>query len=221
MDQPITGPWEIADSVGLPGKTIEIREDPGVKGALVGALVPEGTQVLSITPKKEGIGYQGEVSVLLKSCGQDRVTISDFLPLGDRIIVRLDAKPPLVACPFLESAETARWFVAPSSAPVRLMGLGEIASEKGREQMGIGSQPGQPSSPVTADTVLLESGSEMKFAGRTRSLDGAIWIEVEARLSPAAGIEPPRGFLLPDQLRVAATLTLTRAPSATGTATKP
>jgi len=212
-DRPSTGFWEFADPVQGTKRRIEIKE--GAAGTLVGVLVPEGEEVLTLAPKTEGIGYRGDLVRLLTACGLDRVTVSDFLPLGDQAMARLEARPPMASCPFLEDPATARYFVVASASPVRLRAVGEITSEKVREQIGLGGQPGGPSAPIVPGAVVVESGSEMKFRGRMRSLDGSFWIEVEAILSPAAGVEPPRGYLPADSLRVSATLTLTRTSPAT------
>jgi hypothetical protein len=209
-DKPVTGPWEFADPVSGARRVLDLR--PASSGAgLAGVQRDDGREVLALAPKSEGIGYQGELKILLAPCGQESVPVSDFLPIGDQVLVRLEARPPEAGCPFLEDPQTARWVVAPAAGPVRLRGLGEITSEKTREQIGLGGHPGGTPSPRLADAVSVEPGAEMKYLGRVRSLDGSIWMEVEAVVSPGAGIEPPRGYLPAESLRVAATLTLLRA----------
>lgn len=210
VGEPVTGTWEFTGPEGGLKRTMEIKPGAAGDGALIGSLLPEGTPILSLAPKSEGLGYRGELYHLLAQCGQERVAVSDFVPLGDRILVQLDTKPPQIPCPFLESPVTARYFIAAAANPVRLRGVGEITSEKTREQMGLGGQPGGPSTPIVSGAVSVEGGTEMKYHGRVRSLDGSIWVEVEGMISPAPGIEPPRGYLLSESLRVAATLTLTR-----------
>jgi len=211
VDRPITGRFEFDDPVGGKRLELQIRETkPGGK-ELSGTLLPDGKEVLSLTARSDGLGYDGVVRELLSACGQDRVAVTDFLPLGDQIILRMDARPPEAPCPFLEDARTATLVVAPAPRPVRLLAPGDISSPASRSQLGLEGQPGGPSSPIVADTVMVEGGTEMKFVGRTRGLDGSVWIEVQAIVSPAPGVEPPRGYLKPDQLRVAASLTLFRA----------
>jgi len=210
VGEPLTGLWECANPAGGDRLRIDIRAKEGEKGAYVGTLVSSGTVVLEVSPKSEGIGYHGEMLHLLAGCGEDRSSITDFVPVGNRALVQVETKPPAAACPFLEAPGTARWFIAPSENPVRLRGIGEMTSEKTREQIGLAGQPGGPSTPILGDSVSVESGSEMRFRGRVRSLDGTMWIEVEGMVSPAAGVEAPRGYLLPESLRIAATLTLER-----------
>jgi hypothetical protein len=211
MDRPVTGLWELVDPSAAERRKVQIRADPGREGGLIGALDAGGEEIFTLVPKSEGLGYQGDLGKLFTPCGLDHVTITDFVPLGDHLLMKLDSRAPVVACPFLENRQTGRWYIAPTPTPVRLRAIGEISTEKAREQIGLGSQPGGTPTPRTADTVLVESGTELNFVGRMRSLDGEIWIEVEGRVVSAPGVEPPRGYLLPDQLRVAASLTLTRA----------
>lgn len=210
VDQPVTGRFTLKDPIAGGQLAIQIRASKPDGSELTGTLLPEGREVLTLTARSDGLGYDGTLRELLKACGQDRVPVTDFLPLGDQIIVRMDARPPEAPCPFLESPQTATLIVAPSARPVRLFAPGDISSPASRSQLGLEGQPGGPSSPIVADAVLVEGGTEMKFVGRARGLDGSIWIEVEAIVSPAPGVEPPRGYLKPDQLRVAASLTLVR-----------
>src|SRR6266850_3928402 len=208
VGEPVTGSWEFNSPVGGGRRQIEITT--AEKGGLTGTLLPDGTRILTLSPKAEGIGYRGELLHLLAACGQDRVVVSDFVTVGDRAMMQIEAKPSEMACSFLENADTARWFVAPAANPVRLRAIGELTSDRTREDIGLGGQPGGPSTPILGGTISIESGSEMKYRGHVRSLDGSMWIEVEPVLSPAAGIEPPRGYLTAESLRIAATLTLTR-----------
>jgi hypothetical protein len=214
MGLPATGLWSFIDPASGAKRSVEIRQAPGARGGLLGVLPESGEEILSLDPKTEGIGFSGSLEGLLARCGQDRVPVSDFLPLGDEIMVKLEAKAPVVACPFLENPESARYFVAASPNQIRLRAIGEITSERTREQIGLAGQPGGTPTPKVADALYAESGAEMLYRGRVRSLDGSIWIEVEGRVSPAPGIEPPRGYLPPESLRVAAALTLTRVQSA-------
>ena len=209
-DQPVTGRFRFTDPMTGQLQSLVIADAAPGGRELSGTLLPEGREILSLTARSSGVGYEGSVKELLKACGQDRVPVTDFLLLGDQIILRMDARPPEGPCPFLENPETSMLILAASPRPVRLLGPGEISSPATRSQLGLEGQPGGTPDPILASTVLVEGGTEMKFIGRTRGLDGSIWIEVEAIVSPAPGIEPPRGFLRPDQLRVAASLILVR-----------
>src|SRR5262249_42660903 len=215
-DQPVTGVWEFLNPEDGSRRQIEIRPSGAGDGTMIGTGVPGGARLLSLSPKSEGIGYRGELLHLLASCGQDRVLISDFVPFGDRVLVQLETKPSSIPCPFLETPETAKYFVAPSVNPVRLRAIGEITSERTREQIGLGGQPGGASTPIVGDAVSVEGGTERRYKGKARAMDGSVWIELEGLTAPQAGAEPPRGYLLAESLRVAATLTLSRprSPSA-------
>lgn len=210
MEQPVTGLFEFRHPLSGERKRIAIRDLPGEPGALRGVLLPDEEEILVLNPRLRGVGYEGALLGLLATCGQPRVPVSEFLPLGDQVIVRLDALPPEHPCAFLEDPSNARLVVAAAEKPVRLRGKGEIVSERTRAEIGLEGQPGGPASPITLDAVYVEGGTEMTFLGRARGLDGSTWIEVEALVSPAPGIDPPRGYLRAAQLRVAASLTLTR-----------
>ena len=211
MDRPVAGRWEYADPIDGAKRTLELRPS-GPEGRNLKGLLPDGKEVVDLEPKEEGIGYKGILTGLLVACGEDRLAVSEFLPLGDQAILRIEAAPPLIPCPFLEGPPTSRLFVAPAADPVRLRGAGEIVSERSREQIGLGGQRSGEATPILSDSTLVEGGTELRFIGRVRGLDGTIWIEVEGLVSPAPGIDPPRGFLAAGQIRVAASITLTRAP---------
>jgi hypothetical protein len=209
-DQPLEGAYGFTDPVSGKTQILDLKEVQGDAPGLVGVIREGGREILSLTPKKEGVGYEGFVLGLLKSCGQDKVKISDFLPLGGKIIVRMEARPPETPCPFLEDRTKAHLVVAPAPRPVHLRNAREIVTPEAREQIGLGGQPHGPSTPILADAVSVDGGTELKYVGRTRGLDGTVWIEVEAIVSPAPGIEPPRGYLRPDELNMDASLTLER-----------
>lgn len=209
-DQPLEGAYRFTDPVSGKTQILDLKDASGDEPGLVGVIREGGRKVLSLTPKKEGLGYEGFVLGLLRSCGQDKVRISDILPLGGKVIVRMEARPPETPCPFLEDRTTSHLVVAPAARPVHLRNAKEIVTDEVREQIGLGGQPHGPSTPILADAVSVDGGTEMKYVGRTRGLDGTVWIEVEAIVSPAAGIEPPRGYLRPEELNVDASLTLER-----------
>jgi hypothetical protein len=208
-DQPVTGVYTFTGPLDGKPARLEIRDSRAEPGGLVGILIATGEEILTLSPKKEGLGYQGEVRRILVACGEDRLAVTDFLPLGGQVLLRFEAKPPTTPCPYLEGPPSTRWFLGPTTNPIQLKAAGEITSDRSREQIGLGSQLG--GGAVTSSTVYVEGGTEVKFLGRARSLDGSMWIEVEALTSPAAGFEPPRGYLPADKLRVSATLTLVRA----------
>jgi len=216
----LTGVWRLASpSDGTP---LDVEISPsGQPGGLAGKLVGTGKAVFALTTKSEGIGYRGEMLGLLNGCGMDKVPVSDFLLVGDRILAQLDARPALVPCPFLESAETARYYVAAAVNPVRLRGIGEISSERSREQIGLAGQRDGESTPILSGAVTVEGGTELKYRGRVRSLDGAMWIEVEGMVARSVGFEPPRGYVPAESLRVAATITLSRSDPTTAPASSP
>jgi len=217
-DRPITGTYRFAHPVTGEMQQLFILPAPEGEEGLVGSISESSPSVLTLVPKREGVGWEGELRGLLTTCGQDRVPISEVLPLGDKVILRMDARLSDIPCPFLEDRTHSRLVVAPSAHPIRLRDAREIVSESTREKIGLAGQPGGVSSPIVADSVSVEGGTELTFVARTRSMDGSIWIEVEAIVSPAPGIEAPRGFVRADELRVDASLTLERLPVATGPA---
>ncbi len=217
-DRPITGTYSFAHPVTGQVQQLFILPAPEGEEGLVGRVSEGSPSVLTLLPKREGIGWEGEVRGLLTTCGQDRVPVSEVLPLGDKVILRMDARLSDIPCPFLEDRAQARLVVAPSARPIRLRDAREIVSESTREKIGLAGQPGGASTPIVADSVSVEGGTELTFVARTRSMDGSIWIEVEAIVSPAPGIEAPRGFVRADELRVDASLTLERLPIASAPA---
>jgi hypothetical protein len=211
VDQPMTGSYRFEDPESGDLLAIEIREEKPGSRRLVGVMAPDDREVLTLAPLKNGVGYEGTLRYIFSFCGQHRVPVTDLLPLGDQLVIRVDADPPASPCPYLENPENARLIVAPAPRPVRLLGLGDISSAKTREQIGLDGQVRSGGgTPILASTVLVEGGTELKFVGRTRGLDGSIWIEVETLVSPAPGVDPPRGYVRPGQVRVAATITLRR-----------
>ncbi|MBI3448708.1 MAG: hypothetical protein HY049_07320 [Acidobacteria bacterium] len=216
----LTGVWRLASPVDGAPLDVEVKPS-GQPGGLSGTLMGSGKAVFALTAKSEGIGYSGEMLGLLSGCGMDRVPISDFLLVGDRILVQLDARPAPIPCPFLESVETARYYVAAAVNPIRLRGVGEITSERTREQIGLAGQRDGESTPILSGAVMVEGGTELKYRGRVRSLDGATWIEVEGIVAKAVGFEPPRGYVPSQSLRVAATITLSRPAAPAAPASSP
>ncbi len=214
MDRPITGLWDL-EIPDLPARRIEIRElQPGLPGALVGGEPGGGEPLLRIEAKKEGIGYEGELKNVLGSCGLDSVPVTEFLPLGDSIVLRFEASPTNVACPPMDSGRAGRFFaVSPRGGPVRLRDFSEISSSRVKETYSIGGD--RPNIETTYEiplgAVSVEPGSELKFLQRVKApLDSSYWFEVEALISPGAGVQPPRGYVSADSLRFVGSLSLKR-----------
>lgn len=209
-DAPVTGEYAFIHPLTGERALLSLRPAPGPEDGLVGVLAQAGVQVLTLAPKKKGLGWQGELRGVFSSCGQDRVTVTDLLPLGDRVILRMEADPPPTPCAFLEDRSTSRLVVAPTANPVRLRSSREIVSSRTKEKIGLAGQPGVDSTPIVAGAVSVEGGTELRFLDRKRSLDGSVWIEVEAIVSPAPGIEPPRGFLRAEELKIDSSIVLER-----------
>ncbi|HET9481176.1 MAG TPA: hypothetical protein VFP98_05415, partial [Candidatus Polarisedimenticolia bacterium] len=199
LDKPLAGIWdlEIPESGSV---RIELREvDAGSTGALVGVGGPLGEEILRVARKKEGVGYEGQLLRVFAACGFDALQISEFLPLGDAVALRFEARPPETPCPSIDSGRTGRYHIlSPRGGPVRLRDLSEISSPKVRDTYGIGGE--RSGSQVTYElplgAVSVEDGAEVRFVQRLKApLDGSVWFEVEAIVAPEEGVRPPRGYL--------------------------
>lgn len=210
-DLPVTGLFEFQDPVTGESRRLEIRPHPEGGGRLAGYLLPDRTEILTLNPRRQGVGYEGLLHRLLAGCQQEAVAVSEFLPLGNQIILRLDVPPPETPCPFLEDPANVHLVVAPTDSPIPFRSKREIVSERTRSEMGLEGLRGTSASPILADSVRVEGGTELRFIGRVRGLDGEVWIQVEPALAPAPGVDPPRGFMKPEELRLAASITLERA----------
>ena len=144
----MTGFYRFEDPASGEMRAFEIREDKPGSRRLVGETVPEAREILTLSARKEGVGYEGTLRFLFSSCGQHRVPVTDLLPLGDQLVIRVDADPPTSPCPYLENPEKARLIVAPALRPVRLLGPGEITSAKTRMQIGLEGQNASGGSPI-------------------------------------------------------------------------
>ncbi len=208
--EPLPGSYRLVHPVTDETLVVVVGAAPEGEEGLVGTIAGGGARILTLRPVKDGVGWEGEVVGLLSACGQDRVAISGLLPLGDKVILRVEARPPELPCAFLEDRSRTRLVVGPTASPIPLRNAREIVSESTREKIGLAGQPGGTPSPIVAGSVSVEGGTELRFIGRTRSLDGSVWIEVEALVSPAPGIEAPRGFVRAGELRMDGSLTLER-----------
>jgi hypothetical protein len=215
MDQPVTGSWVLEIPLS-PARRLEISEAvSGNPDVLVGRDASSGEEILRLTRKKEGIGFDGQLSRLLSPCGYDTLSISEFLPLGDSAVLRFEMTPPSAPCAPIDSGQAGKFFVfSRKGGPVKLRAFSDISASNVRETYSIGGD--RPNTEVTTDLTLggvsVDDGAELKFIRRVKApLDGSFWFEVEAVLSPAAGVRAPRGFLLPDSIRFVGSLTLHRA----------
>lgn len=216
IDKPITGRWslEIPDARAV---TIALAEvTPGSSSALVGRSVENGDELLRLERKKEGIGYQGQLLRVFSSCGLDAVAVSEFLPLGDAIVMNFGTPPSEAPCPPIDGGRAGRFRVVTArGGAVRLRDMTEISSDSVRSTYSIGGDrpEGQPAASygIPIGAVSVDSGSEVRFLKRLKApLDGSYWFEVEAVISPESGIEAPRGFVKAESLRFEGSLTLRR-----------
>ncbi len=215
LDRPIAGLWSLEIS-GLPARRIEIREQvPGNPAALVGIDTEGEEELFRLAAKKEGIGYQGTLGSLFTVCGLETLPVTEFLPLGDSIVLKFEASPTILPCPPIDSGEVGR-FVAVSTggAPIKLRDFSEISSSSAREAYSIGGErsDAEVSYRVPIDAVSIDPGSELKFMQRLKApLDGSYWFEMEVVLAPGTGVEPPRGYVTASALQFVGSLTLKRA----------
>jgi len=214
MDQPVTGNWEIVIPE-LPARRIVIREAvAGNPNTLVGVDAASGEELLRLTRRKEGIGYEGQMLKLLSSCGYDTLGVSEFLPLGDSAVLRFETTPPSSACPVIDGGRAGKFYAfSRKGGPLKLRAFSDISTSAVRETYSIGGDRpnAETSTELTLGGVSVDDGAELRFLRRVKApLDGTFWIEVEAVVTPAAGSEPPRGFLKPETMRFVGSLTLNR-----------
>jgi hypothetical protein len=214
MDSPITGLWDL-EIPQMHTRRLELKElDPTRPGTLVGIDRETSAEVLRLNRKKQGIGFEGQLTKLFDACGFDTLPVSEFLPLGDAIVLRFLARPPEAPCPAIDGGKAGTFqAIAPRGGMVRLRDMSEISSSNVRESYSIGGD--RPSAQVTTEiplgAVSVDSGSEVHFLKRVKApLDSSYWFEVEAVVSPEAGVSPPRGFLKAESLLFTGSLTLRR-----------
>lgn len=214
MDRPLAGLWDLEMPAGRP-RRIELKElVPGNTAALVGVDPENGLELMRLERRIEGIGYHGQMMRVFSDCGLEVLGISEFLPLGEAIVIRFETLLPEGACPPLDGGEAGKLRIfSPGGATVRLRDLSEISGPAVREAYGIGGERQTTSTNYYSLTgVSLEPGSEVRFLQRVRTpLDRSLWFEVEAIMAAESGITPPRGFVKGDALRLSGSLALKRA----------
>lgn len=194
---------------------IEIREkSSGRSEGLVGVEPGSGKEILDLRSKKEGIGFEGTLTGVLELCDLRSVPVTEFLPLGNSIVLKFVTSPTNVACPPIDSGANGKFFaVAGGRGAVRLRDFSEISDTNVRESYGIGGDRQTAiSHEIPLGAVTVENDSELRFVRRIKApLDGTYWYEVEAVLAEGSGIEPPSGFVQAGSLRFEGSLTLERA----------
>lgn len=215
MEQPVTGEW-LLEVPEIPSRRIEIKEAvSGNPGVLVGTDMASGEEILRVARKKEGIGYEGQLSKVLSGCGFDTLTISEFLPLGDAAVLRFEVTPPSTPCAPIDSGLAGKLYLfSRRGGPLKLRAFSDISAPAVRESYSIGGDRpnAEMGTELTLSGVAVDDGAELRFLRRVKApLDGSFWFEVEALVSPEAGVPAPRGFLKPDSTRFVGSLTLKRA----------
>lgn len=212
MDKPVTGRWSL-EVPGWPARPLEIVEQLAGRGdELLGLDLETREEILRLQRKKEGIGYSGEMKKVFGACGLEALAVSEFLPLGDSIVLRFETPPPSIACPPLDG-EAGRWRAwSPRGGSVRLRDASEISSPSVRDEYSIGGdRQVTESTSFALGGVTLDPGSDVRLRQRMKApLDGSMWFEVEAVVSAEAGVDPPRGFLRAESLRLVGSLSLSR-----------
>ena len=214
IEQSIIGVWdlEIPDS---PPRRVELKAAPaGPPGSIVGLDLTAGARILSLTKKKEGVGYEGQMENTFAACGIDLLPISEFLPFGDAIVLKFETKPPSAACPPIDGRRGGRIFATSrDGVSVKLRDFGEVSSTGVRDTYSIGGdRPNlERTFSVALGGVSVDDGAEIWFIKRVKApLDGTYWFEVEVVLAADQGVVPPRGYLTADQIRFVGSVTLTR-----------
>ena len=210
MDRPITGTWRMTIPL-LGTRIIELKEvTPGNSDALIGLEKETGIRLLRLDRKKVGIGYAGTMNEIFRDCGLDPLPIDEFVSLGSAIVLTFTTAPKELPCPALDGGQTGRMeTVSTNGGPIPLYDLSGISSDSIRSTYSIGGdRPVAQGS--TGVSVLVDPGTEVKFIKRFKSpLDGTFWFEVEVPI-PGQGIDPPRGHVRKDSLKIIGSLTLER-----------
>jgi hypothetical protein len=221
-DRPVTGQWTLTLG-GMPDRIIEIvHVQEGNPNALVGRDIATKEEVLRLERKPEGIGYTGQLQKVLLPCGLEQVPVSEFVPIGDAVVVTFLARPTESACSPIDEPGNGRFKVmSPSGGPVKLRSLSDLSSSRVKTEYNIG---GDADGRNTTDTQVtysvpiggalsVDPGTEVSFVRRLRApLDGTYWFEIEIPLAGGQeGMAPPRGFLKADSLQFVGSLTLKRA----------
>ena len=214
MDKPLAGTWDLEIPEGR-ALRLELKEnEPGRPSGFTGVEAGTTREILNVVPRKEGVGYEGHLYEVFESCGMPTVAITDFLPLGDSIVMKFDAPPPLLPCPPIDSGTAGRFVISTRGAgPVRLRDISDITSNPTREEYSVGGDrpTTSTSTSYTLGGVRLDDGSEVRFISRVKGvLDGASWFQVEPVLKEAPNTIPPRGCVPGDALRLIGSLSLRR-----------
>ncbi len=218
MQRPIVGAWRIAIP-DAPPRRLDLKEQlPGDSRELIGVDPESGEELLRVERKKEGIGYSGQLTRVLASCGLDTLSISEFLPLGDSIVMRFQTPLTEIPCPPIDSGKAGTFeVVSRRGGPVRLHDLSDISSSSVRDAYSIGGDRagGEASYSIPLGAVSLDPGSPVRFIQRVKSpLDGSVWFEVEAIVSGEGGEAAPRGYVKSEAVRFIGSLVLQRVPEA-------
>lgn len=214
MGQPLTGLWELEIPETSPRK-VEIKvPEAGPPNSLVGIDTTSREEILRLTKKKEGLGYEGQLLKVLSPCGIDTLVISEFLPLGEAAVIRFESRPTSMPCPPIDGGRAGRFLaVSRDGSPIRLRDFGEISSTNVRETYSIGGdRPNvERTYEVPVGGVSVDDGAELRFLQRVKApLDGAPWFQVEVVMAPGSESESPRGYVRTDQMRFIGSLTLKR-----------
>lgn len=214
MDQSIIGLWdlEIPES---PTRRLELKSPQvGPPGSIIGVDAATGVEVLSLTKKKDSVGFEGQLKNTFAACGVDTLPISELLQLGDAIVLKFETRPPAAACPSIDGGHVGRMYVKTrDGGPVKLKEFGDISSTGVRDTYSIGGdRPNvERSYSVSLGGVSVDDGAEVRFIKRVKApLDGTYWFEIEVVLAPEQSAEPPHGFLTADLIRLVGSLTLKR-----------
>lgn len=221
-DRPVTGAWVLALK-GMPERTIDIAYiQPGNPDALVGRDPATREEVLRLDRKAEGIGYTGHLQKVLGPCGLEQVLVSEFVPIGDAVVVTYLARPTEAACPPIDEPGGGRFqVVSPGGTPVKLRSLGDLSSARVKSEYNIGGDIEARNATSTqvnyalplGGALSVDPGTEVSFVRRLRApLDGTYWFEIEVPLAGVQeGVAPPRGFLKAESLQFVGSVTLKRA----------
>ncbi|HEY3174767.1 MAG TPA: hypothetical protein VGK94_03305 [Candidatus Polarisedimenticolia bacterium] len=215
ISEPLTGLWDL-EIPDLPSRKIEMKvPEAGPPNSLVGVDLSSREEILRLTRRKQGLGYEGQLLRVLAPCGVDTLVISEFLPLGEAAVIRFETRPTSMPCPSIDGGRAGRFFaVSRGGGPVRLRDFGEISSSGVRETYSIGGdRPNvERAYEIPLGSVSVDDGVELRFIQRVKApLDGAYWFQVEAVLAAGSQAEAPRGYLAADQIRFLGSLTLKRA----------
>lgn len=221
-ERPVTGQWTLALK-GMPDRVIEIAYlQQGNPNALVGKDVATKEEVLRLERKAEGIGFTGQLQKVLQSCGVEQVPVTEFLPIGDAIVVNFLSRPTEAACPAFDEEGGGHFEVLSSGGgPVKLRSLSDLSSQRIKSEYNMGSDADGGNTTTTQVTtsvplggsLSVDPGTQVNFVRRLRApLDGTYWFEVEVPLAGGQeGMESPHGFLKAESLQFVGSVTLKRA----------